>query len=129
LEGFLPGLEKITFTERELEKCIPVDQVRADPTSKESFPLHLTKKRAVIRVLDDFDSKRTKIATKDANSKLYREASLKERISSTEANELIIFGVATDGFIYHFWRVDHQSNVSENLSFFLKMSLNSEGFQ
>jgi hypothetical protein len=46
-----------------------------------------------------------------------------------EKDNLIIFGVATDGFEYRFWRTDHQSNMSENLSFFLGMFLNSEGFQ
>lgn len=29
-------------------------------------------------------------------------------------NSAVIFGVATDGFEYRFWRVDHQSNVSSS---------------
>lgn len=31
---------------------------------------------------------------------------------SEQKNSAVIFGVATDGFEYRFWRIDHQSNVS-----------------
>lgn len=33
----------------------------------------------------------------------------------------IIFGVATDGFYYHFWRIDNNSNVGSIYHFYLKI--------
>jgi hypothetical protein len=63
-------LEWITFTERELEKCIPVDQVRADSTSKRIVLASFNEEEAVMSVVDDFDSQRTKIATKHADYKI-----------------------------------------------------------
>jgi outer membrane usher protein FimD/PapC len=39
---------------------------------------------------------------------------------NNEKQNSIVYGVATDGFNYHFWRIDNDSNVSWNPSLLLE---------
>jgi hypothetical protein len=80
LEEFLSELEKIIFSSEEnIEKEIPIRQVRTDSESKRLVLTSFNEEETIMRRVMKYDSHENKISIKDSRYKVYRKASLKTK--------------------------------------------------
>ncbi len=76
LEGFLPGLEAIICGRGDIDRGIPIGQVRSDPEPKRIVLAFFNEGGVIMRRVVDYDSQGRQIKAKDSRYKIYKGASL-----------------------------------------------------